>query len=118
MDSTPWWAASQNTPLNQKLGCVFRREGRKTTTNFLSFPNLRHFFLMADANMGGDYWRFFGFFEGDEQRYFDTFRVWDLEVAWNDLGAVGDERTLDIKGRSWRLVKTASNLLDCSPLQI
>jgi hypothetical protein len=102
MSELPWWAASQNKWLNEKLGRVFRHEGRKTATDYLSFPDLVRVRIMADGNMGGNFFRFFGFFENDPERYFDIFSKWDIEIPWDTLktGLV-----LKVGDRSWQVTE-------------
>jgi hypothetical protein len=99
MHDLPWWAASQNKDLREKLGYTSRPN---TANDYFSFGGLLRVRIMADGNMGGNYYRFFGFFENDPERYFHTFRKWDLDVPWDKLlsGLI-----LKVGDRSWKVTE-------------
>jgi hypothetical protein len=81
----PWWASSQNRSLREKVGSHIIIPGWKKPSNLFSLDGLIRVRVMADGNQAGNYYRFFGFFENDSERYFEIFSSWDLDIPWEKL---------------------------------
>lgn len=94
-----WWAASLSKNLSEKLGEGFRQNMWRTAVEYFKFGGLTRVQLLKDSNVGGDYWRFFGFFEGDSERYFDTFRHWNLSV---EASSLQDGQSITVGEKQWR----------------
>lgn len=112
METEPWWKPTQSKSLTGKIGPSVRiRKNR--ITDFLSIPLLHRALLRMENNTIFDYWQFYGYFEEDEERYYATFRNWDLSVSWSDFKEVGTEHILELEGRSWKFTRTEPNLVEC-----
>lgn len=87
MSNLSWRYAGHpdNTCLIEKVGGKCLRNMKGCAKEYFSLPGLVRTIFIKDANMGGSYFRFFGFFEDDANRYFHTLRNWDLVPRWDDL---------------------------------
>lgn len=97
--NNPWWVSSNSKHLREKT-----REVRyiRKASEYFSLPDLTKVILMKDGNMAGNYFRFFGFFLNDPERYFNTFRDWDIETEWTSLEV---EQQLTVNTDTWKVVK-------------
>jgi hypothetical protein len=99
----PWWAASQNADLYVKIDDTYTV---RTAKDLLELPGLERVTFMKHGNQGGNYFRFFGYFKDDPQRYFTIFDAWDLDVPFFDC-KVGQE--LSIRDTRWKVISSEMN---------
>jgi hypothetical protein len=103
MNSISWWASSQSAGLSEKIGNTFDLCSVK---KLLSLEGLERAKCMKDGNQGGEYFRFFGYFENDPERYFTVFGTWDLPVIWSKC-KVGQFFT--VGSNLWKVVDISMN---------
>lgn len=103
MKEIPWWASSQNRSLCEKKEESY---GMMNASELFSFPDLTKVILIQEGNQGGEYFRFFGFFEKDTERYFKIVSIYDLSVPFFSLK---EGQYLTISKRIWKVFTIQRN---------
>jgi hypothetical protein len=97
MKEIPWWASSQNASLCEKKDNSLHMH---KLSELCSFPDLEKVIVIKEANIGGEYFRYFGFFQKDPERYFTIFGTWDALVSWHLLK---EGQYLTLCNRIWKV---------------
>jgi hypothetical protein len=100
----PWWMALNNELLSAKVGYAPIRNVR-CLSKLLDLSGLDHVKCMKDCNMGGEYYRFFAYFQGDPLRYFTTFSTWDLPIPYEECKTIKLGECFLVGGLEWKVVK-------------
>lgn len=69
-DESKWWIASKNLYLPDSLSKLSQ--------------NVRAYYVMGDGNAGGSYYRYFYWYNGNNQRHFDVDGKWYFDKPMRD----------------------------------